>query len=216
MLAILLTTASCSRESSSAGHPATLPQPASDVNGSAKLGETRRAVFAGGCFWCTEAVFEQLAGITSVVSGYAGDTEANARYDIVSAGRTQHAEAIEITYDPAKISYGTLLRVFFAMHDPTTLDRQEPDYGHQYRSAVFYGSEEEKQVAEAYLRQLEQAKVFGNPIVTTLERLDRFYPAEAYHQDYVAGHPYQPYVVAWALPKLAKLQKLYPELLKSE
>ncbi len=215
-LLILAGVASCTPAGGQAGHARPLPKPEKDLKENAKPGETSRAVLAGGCFWCTEAVFEQLAGVTSVVSGYAGDSAANARYDIVSAGAAQHAESIEITYDPTKISYGTLLQVFFTMHDPTTLDWQHPDTGHQYRSAVFYSSAEQQSVTQAYIRQLEQAKAFEQPIVTTLERLEKFYPAEDYHQDYVANHPYQPYVLAWAIPKLKKLRELYPELLKSK
>ena len=150
-----------------------------------------------------------MPGVRSVVSGYAGDTRDKATYDQVSWGRTKHAESIEIAYDPQRVTYGQLLRVFFAVaHDPTQLDRQGPDSGRQYRSAVFYATEDERQVAEAYIRQLAEARVFDRPIVTTLERLDGFYPAEAYHQDFVAQHPRHPYVVRWALPKLEKARKI--------
>jgi methionine-S-sulfoxide reductase len=154
----------------------------------AKGGQT--AVFAGGCFWCTEAVFEQLAGVDKVVSGYAGGDAATAHYEIVGSGKTNHAESIEVTYDPARISYGTLLKVFFSVaHDPTQLNRQGPDYGRQYRSAIFYKDDEQKRIAEAYIKQLNEAEVFKKPIVTEVTALPHFYPAEAYHQHFVKLHP---------------------------
>lgn len=188
------------------------PGPAQDVR--AAKGK-RTAVFAGGCFWCTEAVFEPLAGVEKVVSGYAGGDAASATYRKVSEGVTAHAEAIEITYDPAKISYGTLLKVFFSVaHDPTQLDRQGPDWGKQYRSAIFTSDPEEKKVAAAYIAQLDAAKAFPRPIVTQLSPLEKFYPAEAYHQDFVQQNPSHGYVVVNALPKVEKLKKLYPELLR--
>lgn len=174
------------------------------------------AVLAGGCFWCTEAVFEPLAGVSSVVSGYAGGAEDDANYQAVSAGLTDHAEAIAITYDPSVISYGQLLRVFFAVaHNPTHVDRQGNDRGRQYRSAVFYANDEEQNVAGAYIKQLDDAGVFDAPIATTLEPLTVFHPAEAYHQDYAEQNPSQPYVAAIALPKVEKLRKQFPDLLKS-
>jgi methionine-S-sulfoxide reductase len=173
------------------------------------------AIFAGGCFWCTEAVFEPLKGVSSVVSGYAGDTKEAAVYEKVGSGDTKHAEAIEIIYDPAQISYGDLLQVFFALHDPTTKDRQGPDAGTQYRSAVFYINDEQKKVTEAYIKQLTDEKVFSAPIVTTLEPIGLgFFPAEEYHQDFVALHPTHPYVQAWAIPKIEKLNKKFKPLLK--
>jgi peptide-methionine (S)-S-oxide reductase len=161
-----------------------LPAPKIDVP-KTEAGQTRQAVFAGGCFWCTEAVFEQLEGVTEVTSGYSGGDADTANYKAVCTGQTGHAEAIRITYDPAKLTFGELLRVHFATHDPTTLNRQGADKGTQYRSAIFYADDEEKHVAEAYIRQLDEAKVFSSPIVTTLEPLAAFYPAEEYHQDYV-------------------------------
>lgn len=188
------------------------PAPAQDVR--AAKGK-RTAVFAGGCFWCTEAVFEPLAGVEKVVSGYAGGDAASATYRKVSEGVTAHAEAIEITYDPAKISYGALLKVFFSVaHDPTQLDRQGPDWGKQYRSAIFTSDPEEKKVAAAYIAQLDGAKAFAKPIITRLSPLEKFYPAEAYHQDFVQHNPSHGYVVVNALPKVEKLKKLYPELLR--
>jgi len=191
---------------------ARFPPPRLDLPVVPKAGH-QKLVLAGGCFWCTEAVFEQIPGVVRVVSGYAGGRKGDASYEIVSAGGTNHAESVEITYDPAKVSYGTLLEVFFAVaHDPTQLNRQGPDWGRQYRSAIFYATPDEKRVAEAYIRQLTEAKVFPQPIVTTLEKLDAFYPAEAYHQGYVAQHPTAPYVVANSLPKVARAKELAAHL----
>ncbi len=190
-----------------------LPDPAVDVEKSA--GGKRTAVFAGGCFWCTEAVFEELAGIDKVVSGYAGGTPQSARYDAVSAGKTDHAEVIEITYDPAKISYGQLLKVLFgAAHDPTQLNRQGPDWGRQYRSSIFYADADEKRVAEAYIKQLDAAKVFGKPVVTEVVALQKFYPAEGYHQDFMKRNPGHPYIVQNARPKVEKVRHAFSGLLK--
>ena len=209
LVLLALVAAACAPSGSGTAHaPAALPPPELDITPSPGEGP-RKAVLAGGCFWCTEAVFEAIPGVRSVVSGYAGDTREKATYDQVSWGRTKHAESIEIAYDPQRVTYGRLLRVFFAVaHDPTQLDHQGPDSGRQYRSAIFYASEDERQVAEAYIRQLTEAKAFDRPIVTTLEKLERFYPAEAYHQDFVAQHPTHPYVVRWALPKLEKARKM--------
>lgn len=172
------------------------------------------AVFAGGCFWCTEAVFEQLVGVSDVVSGYSGGDKATANYKAVCEGDTGHAEVIRITYDPSKITYGQLLRVFFATHDPTQLNRQGADVGTQYRSAVFYASEEEKRVTEAYIRQLNEAGVYPKPIVTTLEPLTAFYPAEDYHQDYATCNPFQPYIKYNAAPKVEKVRSKFSDLVK--
>lgn len=173
------------------------------------------AVFAGGCFWCTEAVFEPVAGVTDVISGYAGGTPGSASYEKVSAGATDHAESIRITYDPAKVSYVKLLELFFHVaHDPTTLNRQGNDVGRQYRSAVFYADEAQKRATEAYIKIIRESGYFGGPIVTTLEPLSEFYPAEQYHQDYARLNPDQPYVKYSAKPKVEKLKKHYGELLK--
>jgi peptide-methionine (S)-S-oxide reductase len=210
---ILIFATSCTRPAHAAADA--LPQPATDLPAPAKEGETRTAVFAGGCFWCVEAVFEPLIGVADVVSGYAGGTADTADYKKVSAGQTDHAEVVQVTYDPSKISYGTLLRVFMTMHNPTQPDGQHPDYGRQYRSAIFYASDDEKRVAEAYMKQLTDGKSFDKPIATSLEKLDKFYPAEKYHQDYVKLNPDDPYVVRWALPKIEKLKKAFPELLQS-
>jgi peptide-methionine (S)-S-oxide reductase len=174
------------------------------------------AVFAGGCFWCTEVVFEQVKGVTDVVSGYAGGSKESAKYDLVSAGGTQHAEAIQIKYDASQITYAQLLKIFFSVaHDPTTLNRQGPDHGPQYRSAIFFVNAEQKRVAESYVSQLTSAKSFDQPIVTKIGPLPAFYAAEQYHQDFVKRNPNHPYVVVNARPKLKKLQERFPTLLKT-
>jgi peptide-methionine (S)-S-oxide reductase len=173
------------------------------------------AIFAGGCFWCTEVVFENLAGVDKVVSGYSGGKANDAEYKTVSEGRTEHAEAIEITFDASKITYGQLLKVFFSVaHDPTTLDRQGPDWGKQYRSAIFYIGDEQKRVTEAYVAQLGKAAIFKSAIVTQVVPLAKFYTAEAYHQDFVRNNPTHGYVMVNALPKIKKLKQQYPELTK--
>ena len=192
------------------------PDPAVDVAPGARAGK-QTAVLAGGCFWCTEAVFEQLAAVEKVVSGYAGGDKANAKYDLVSEGRTNHAEVIQITFDPAKISYGKLLKVFFSVaHDATQLNRQGPDYGRQYRSAIFYADAEQKRVAEAYIKQLSEAKAFSKPIVTEVSELKGFYPAEEYHQDFVRRNPNHRYVVVNAIPKIHKTHQAFAELVKKK
>jgi peptide-methionine (S)-S-oxide reductase len=201
----------------SAEADAVLPKPAIDLPaGDLKPGETRTVLLAGGCFWCMEAVFQQLEGVDKVTSGYAGGAKETANYETVCGGDTGHAESIQITYDPAKISYGQLLRVFFAVIDPTTKNYQGPDHGTQYRSAIFYASDEQKKVAEAYIKQLTDAKSFSRPIVTTLEPLkpDGFYPAELYHQNYAVCHPNNPYIRAEATPKVEKVRAKFPEQLK--
>lgn len=177
--------------------------------------EAATAVFAGGCFWCVEAVFEELDGVYEVVSGYAGGSAETANYEQVSSGRTRHAEVVKIYYDPARISFQTLLEVHFVTHDPTTVDRQGNDVGPQYRSAIFYASEEERAAAEAYIAELE-ATTPALDIVTTLEPLEAFYEAEAYHQDYVCNNPTRGYVRGVALPKVEKVRKRFEHLLKDE
>jgi peptide-methionine (S)-S-oxide reductase len=177
----------------------------------------RIAVLAGGCFWCVEAVYRQLDGVGDVVNGYAGGEQRTADYKTVSTGRSGHAEAVQISYDPARVSYGELLRVFFGVaHDPTTKDRQGADVGPQYRSEIFAADDAEAEVATRYIAQLDAAKVFDAPIVTVVSRLDRFYPAEDYHQDYAAKHPDQPYIQFVAAPKVEKLRKYYKDKLKSD
>ena len=173
------------------------------------------AVFAGGCFWGVDAVFKHVQGVSSVVSGYSGGGAATARYGVVSTGMTGHAESVQITYDPSQISYDELLRVFFSVaHDPTQLNRQGPDVGSQYRSAIFYATGAEKESAQAYIDQLNKAGVFSGPIVTQVAPFERFYPAEDYHQNYLARHPDQPYIVFNDLPKVRRLQQQFPTLYK--
>ena len=172
------------------------------------------AVLAGGCFWCTEAAFEQLEGVLDVTSGYAGGSADTANYKAVCNGDTGHAEVIKITYDPAKISLDTLLDVFFDAHDPTQLNRQGNDVGTQYRSAIFYASDDEKQTAEAKIRELNASKHFPRPIVTSLEPLREFFPAEDYHQDYARHNPGQPYIQAVSIPKVCKVREKHPGLMR--
>ncbi len=172
-------------------------------------------VFAGGCFWGVEAVFEHVKGVTEVTSGYAGGDAKTANYKAVSDGDTGHAEAVRITYDSSQVSYQQLLKIFFAVaHDPTELNRQGPDTGTQYRSAIFYTVENQQRIARAYITQLDQAKVFKRPIVTQVVALDSYYKAEAYHQDYLAHHPNEPYIVINDQPKVANLRKQFPDLYK--
>jgi peptide-methionine (S)-S-oxide reductase len=171
------------------------------------------AVLAGGCFWGVDAVFKHVRGVTSVVSGYAGGTAATAHYEVVSTSTTGHAESVKITYDPSRVSYAQLLRIFFSVaHDPTELNRQGPDTGPQYRSAIFYTTEAQKKTAQAYVEQLDRSKVFGGPIVTQVVPLQGFYPAEEHHQNFLARHPTQPYIVYYDLPKLQALQAQFPEV----
>lgn len=171
------------------------------------------AVFAGGCFWGIEAVFEHVKGVKQAVSGYAGGEIANPTYEQVSTGDTGHAESVEVIYDPSQVSYGKLLQIFFSVaHDPTQLDRQGPDRGTQYRSAIFYRNPEQQRVTESYIKQLTEARTFRNPIVTQVSRLRVFYPAEAYHQNYLERNPNQPYIVINDKPKLLALKKAFPDL----
>jgi peptide-methionine (S)-S-oxide reductase len=188
-----------------------LPSPAVDVKAPATKSAT--AVFAGGCFWGVEGVFERLKGVSDVVSGFAGGSQATAQYETVSTGRTGHAESVKITYDPSQITYGQLLQVFFSVaHDPTELNHQGPDEGTQYRSAIFYADEEQKRVAEAYIQQLTGAKAFRHKIVTQVTPLNGFYAAEAYHQHFLQRNPTYPYIVYNDLPKIRELEKQFPEL----
>ncbi|MES2683638.1 MAG: peptide-methionine (S)-S-oxide reductase MsrA [Pseudomonadota bacterium] len=190
------------------------PDPAVDAPQAATPGKAL-AVLAGGCFWCTEAVYLELEGVTGVVSGYSGGSTDSANYEAVCTGRTEHAEVIEVAYDPARISFGKLLKIFFAVaHDPTQMNRQGNDVGPQYRSAIFYVDAEQKRIAEAYIAQLDAAKVFASPIVTRLEPLEQFFEAERYHQNYAALHPGQPYIAGVALPKVDKLRAYFGEALK--
>jgi peptide-methionine (S)-S-oxide reductase len=174
------------------------------------------AVLAGGCFWGLEGVFEHLEGVESVVSGYTGGSVVRPSYEQVSSGKSGHAESVRIVYDPSRTSYGRLLRVFFSVaHDPTQLDRQGPDVGPQYRSAIFFANADQKRIAEAYIAQLEAAHTFPRPIVTQVVRLGEFYPAEAYHQDYMAHHPDALYIVINDAPKVEKLRREFPEIYRN-
>jgi len=169
------------------------------------------AVFAGGCFWGVEAVFRHVKGVASSVSGYAGGTVKDPNYEAVSTGATGHAESVRVTFDPKQVSYSQLLKIFFSVaHDPTELNRQGPDVGTQYRSAVFYTTEEQKRAVQAYIAQLDASKAYGRPIATQVAPLSAFYPAESYHQNYLALHPYQPYIVINDLPKLDHLRREFP------
>jgi peptide-methionine (S)-S-oxide reductase len=191
---------------------ATFPQPADDISLSAQQGK-QTAVLAGGCFWGVEAVFDRLKGVQGVVSGFAGGEKSTAHYETVSGGTTGHAESVKITYDPAKITFGQILMVYFSVaHDPTQLNRQGPDRGTQYRSAIFYMNDDQKRVAEAYIRQLDDAHVFSRPIVTQVTPYKGFYAAESYHQHYLDNNRDQPYIVYNDLPKLDALKKQYPQL----
>jgi peptide-methionine (S)-S-oxide reductase len=210
VIAVLLGTAACSG-AIAAERMVTAPAPAADAP--LKAGPLQTAVFAGGCFWGVEGVFERIKGVTSVRSGYAGGTKATALYEIVGTGITGHAEAVEIRYDPARVSYGTLLRVLFSVaHDPTQLNRQGPDSGSQYRSAIFPQNAEQAALARAYTAQLATAKTWPGKIVTTQEPGKPFYPAETYHQNYLRANPSQPYIVYNDLPKVAGLKERFPAL----
>ena len=186
-----------------------IPAPAADAQPASGL---QTAVIAGGCFWGVQGVFQHTAGVVNAVSGYAGGSKATADYNMVSMGTTGHAESVEIRYDPKKISYGKILQIFFSVaHDPTQLNRQGPDSGTQYRSAIFTTSDEQKKVAEAYIAQLNAAKVYKKPIVTKIGALEAFFPAEAYHQDYLTLHPNQPYIAFNDIPKVENLKKIFAD-----
>ena len=192
------------------------PAPAPVVDVAAKTAAEDTAVFAGGCFWGVEAVFEHVKGVKSAVSGYAGGNVGDPSYEQVSSGDTGHAESVQVIYDPSQVSYGKLLQIFFSVaHDPTQLNRQGPDRGTQYRSEIFYNSAQQQQIAESYIKQLTAAKTFSRPIVTKVEKLRGFFPAEAYHQDYLAHHPNQPYIVINDQPKVAALKKQFPDIYRN-
>lgn len=197
--------------------PAPAFDPPEEATASPQAGEHRFAVFAGGCFWGVQAVFQHTRGVLQAVSGYAGGTADTARYDLVAHGETDHAEAVLVTYDPKQVTYGQLLQVFFSViHDPTQLDRQGPDVGRHYRSALFPADEAQRTVAARYIGQLDAARVYPGRIVTRLEPLDGFHPAEAYHQDYATRHPEQPYIAIFDLPKIANLEKVFPDRFRQE
>jgi len=177
---------------------------------------TKIATLAGGCFWCLEAVYDEVKGVQSVESGYAGGHVENPSYKEVCTGRTGHAEVVQVTFDDEVVSYRDLLNVFFGIHDPTTLNRQGADVGTQYRSAIFYHDEEQKQIAEEVIKDLEAQKIWDNPIVTALEKMEAFYMAEDYHQEYFVNNRFQPYCMAVVAPKVSKFRKHYMDMLKKE
>jgi peptide-methionine (S)-S-oxide reductase len=191
---------------------ASVPSPAVD-SAPATTKSQQTAVIAGGCFWGIQAVFQHVRGVISATSGYSGGAAGTAEYELVSNGDTGHAESVKITYDPSQITFGRLLQVFFSIaHNPTELNRQGPDTGTQYRSSIFYGNDEQKRIAEAYIAQLDRAKIFPRPIVTQVVPLKAFYPAEAYHQDYATHHPDNPYIAFNDAPKVANLKQMFPDL----
>ena len=193
-----------------------IPDPGVDTPLATATGQ-QTAVVAGGCFWGLQAVFEHVRGVIAVTAGYSGGPASMANYEMVCTDKTGHAEAVSITYDPSRITYGHLLKVFFSVaHDPTELNRQGPDTGTQYRSAIFYASAEQKRIAQAYIAQLDRAKVYSRPIVTEVVALNGFYQAEAHHQDYAVQHPDDPYIVINDLPKVANLRKLLPNLYRAK
>jgi peptide-methionine (S)-S-oxide reductase len=192
-----------------------IPPPTTDAPKAA--GPLQKAVFAGGCFWGVQGVFEHVRGVRQVLSGYSGGDKAGANYEMVSSGRTNHAEAVEITYDPKEVSYGQLLHVFFSVaHDPTQLNRQGPDTGPQYRSHIFFANESQKNVAQAYIAQLDKTKIYGRPIVTRLDALQAFYPAEDYHQDFMVKNPQHPYIVINDIPKVQNLKKVFAAIYQAQ
>lgn len=211
MRALLIVAALLAAPTGAAERMVLAPPPA--VDAPLAKGPLQKAVFAGGCFWGVEAVFERVKGVKSAVSGYAGGSRATASYEITGTGMTGHAEAVEVTYDPAVVSYGTLLRIFFSVaHDPTQLNRQGPDRGPQYRSALFTRGPEQERIARAYVAQLERAGTWKPSIVTTFEGAKPFYPGEDYHQNYLRAHPTQPYIVWNDIPKVEGLKRLFPAL----
>jgi peptide-methionine (S)-S-oxide reductase len=177
--------------------------------------QTHTATLAGGCFWCLEAVFDNLQGVIDVVSGYSGGTVPNPTYHDVTSGRTGHAEVVQLTYNPDQISFQEILEIFFSIHDPTTLNRQGADVGTQYRSAIFYHNQEQQQIAEQVMADLEKQKIWGNPIVTQVAPFEAFYPAESYHQEYFANNPYRPYCQMVVAPKVAKFRQKFAHRLKT-
>jgi peptide-methionine (S)-S-oxide reductase len=195
----------------------TVPVPAAKDDIAKAAGPEQTAVLAGGCFWGVEAVFEHVRGVSDVISGYAGGDGDTAHYEVVGSGRTGHAESVQIKFDPKQISYGEILRIFFSVaHDPTQLNRQGPDTGTQYRSAIFYADDAQKDIASKYIEQLNAAHAFPRPIVTSLESLRGFYPAEGYHQDFIAKNPHYPYVVFNDLPKIRNLEKEFPDFYRED
>jgi peptide-methionine (S)-S-oxide reductase len=212
ILAVFLLGTALACSSTATATAVAIPDPALDAPLAATRGE-HKAVLAGGCFWGIEAVFEHVKGVIDVKVGYSGGTARTADYETVSTGKTGHAESVQITYDPSQVTYGQLLKIFFAVaHDPTELNRQGPDSGTQYRSAIFYSNEEQQRIALAYVAQLNQAKIFERPIVTQVAALNSFFQAEAYHQDYATRHPDDSYIVVNDLPKVENFRKQFPGL----
>ena len=194
--------------------PDRVPDPEMDISLSV-VGEDNVAILGGGCFWCVDGIYRMIDGITEVVSGYAGGAEDTANYEAVCRGNTGHAEVVLVRFDPSRISYGQILKTFFAIaHDPTQLNRQGNDVGTQYRSVIFHMDAVQRQVAESYIRQLQEAEVFAAPIVTEVTLLDAFYEGEPYHQDYAARNPAQPYIACLSMPKIRKLREYFPDMLK--
>ncbi len=212
--ALLLGAVYLGRPASAAEDAVVIPPPAQDrLNGEG----TQTAVLAGGCFWGVQGVFQHTKGVINAVSGYAGGVKENAEYEKVGTGRTGHAESVQIKFDPTQISFGKILQVYFSVaHDPTQLNRQGPDSGPQYRSTIFVQNDEQRQVAEAYIAQLNVAKVYGKPIATTIEAGKTFFPAEDYHQDYLTLHPYQPYIAYNDIPKVENLKRLFADLYRDK
>jgi len=209
VLGALLGTAACNAKASP---PGPIPAPALDAPRASAPGR-QMTVVSGGCFWGVQAVFQHVKGVIGATSGYSGGSAKTAAYETVSTGRTGHAESVQIVYDPSQVTFGELLRVFFSVaHDPTELNYQGPDEGTQYRSAIFYNGDEQKRIAEAYITQLDNAKVFRHKIVTQVVPLEAFYPAEAYHQNYAALHPTQPYIMFNDAPKVEHLRQEFPEM----
>jgi peptide-methionine (S)-S-oxide reductase len=216
LLSIGLAAAVWSWPAHTAERATVVPAPAADAP-AATGGEPQTAVLAGGCFWGVQAVFQHVKGVSQVLSGYSGGAKDTAQYEVVSSGTTGHAESVQIQFDPRQISYGRILQIYFSVaHDPTELNRQGPDEGTQYRSAIFYADAAQQQVAHAYVAQLDKAHVFKRPIVTQLTQFSAFYPAEAYHQDYATLHPNNPYIYYNDLPKVENLKRLFPEVYREQ
>jgi peptide-methionine (S)-S-oxide reductase len=201
----------------SAGAESAVAVPAPSVDNTKAAGPVQTAVLAGGCFWGVHGVYQHVRGVRKVVSGYSGGEQSTAVYETVSSGRSGHAEAVQIAFDPQEISYGELLQIYFSVaHDPTQLNRQGPDTGTQYRSNIFYADEAQKNIAQAYIAQLNNAKMFGSPVVTRVDSLKAFYPAEEYHQDYLIHNPRNPYIVYNDLPKIENLKKVFPAFYRGQ
>ena len=216
LTAVLVTFALCLPALAHAAETAVvIPAPA--VDNPKVAGPLQTAVLAGGCFWGVQGVYQHVRGVRKVLSGYAGGTKATADYHTVSRGDTRHAESVEIRFDPKEVSYGEILQIFFSVvHDPTQLDRQGPDTGTQYRSSIFFVDDAQRKLAQAYIVQLDKTRLFGRPIVTRVDPLEGFYPAEAYHQDFLINHPEEPYIEVNDLPKIENFQKLFPALYRDQ